>query len=371
MNGLLKAVTFLLIFSFVVSFFAGCSSADPAPASAPEPERMVETASDAPEPESEPMSFDEPAEEEWDFDEEVSIPVESPVVAEAPVSEGNMGPIPILLASETGRQLVYNTDIIIETTEFMEGQRRLLDKATELNGHSERTTVNGRSLTTPYVERNAYFRLRLPPENLIEFIIFIEDNYQLYFLDKRMRDFTITHERNVVHLEDLKEREERLLAELEEEQTTRSQRDLERDLDNIQADIRNLEAQSAQLDWDVDFSDITISLFEIIFPEEVEEEEEEPVEPPTFGERLQDVTVDSLENILAMVQGLLLFLIRALPWLIPLAILAFVILRILKRVNIKTAEQKKDKLDSFVNPTPIVSESSSNETDSEPKDKDF
>jgi len=367
MNGLLKAVTFLLIFSFVVSFFAGCSSADPAPA--PEPERMVEEAAfDAPEPESEPMSFDEPVEEEWDFDDEDMAPVEWVATAEVPVSEGNMGPIPILLASETGRQLVYNTDIIIETTQFMEGQRRLLDKATELNGHSERTTVNGRSLTTPYVERNAYFRLRLPPENLIEFIIFIEDNYQLYFLDKKMRDFTITHERNVVHLEELKEREERLLAELEEEQTTRSQRDLERDLENIQADIRNLEAQSAQLDWDVDFSDITISLFEIIFPEE--EEEEEPVEPPTFGERLQDVTVNSLENLLAMVQGLFLFLIRALPWLIPLAIIAFVILRILKKVNIKTAGQKKSVVTPPVESTPDTPEENTPAKTSNVGDKD-
>ena len=351
MNGLLKAVTFLLIFSFIVSLFAGCSSGAPAPASAPEPEMAMEVAFDALEPESEAMFFDEPA-DEWDLDEEVSIPVESPAAAEAPVPEGNMGPIPILLASETGRQLVYTTDIIIETTAFMEGQRRLLNKVEELHGHSERVIVNGRSLRNPTAERDAYFSLRLPPENLIEFIIFVEDHYQLYFLDKKMRDFTITHERNVVHLEELKEREERLLAELEEEQTTRNLRDLERDLDNIQADIRNLEAAATQLDWDVDFSDITISLFEIIFPEE--KEEEEPVELPTFGERLQDVTVNSLENILAMLQGLLLFLIRALPWLIPLSIIVFVILRILKRVNIKTAKQKKSVVTPPVEPNPVT-----------------
>jgi hypothetical protein len=331
-NGLLKVFVLLLVSSLVVGLFTGCSSDSnhtPQPASVNE----------APVKESFPLSVDDSdweVEEEatisdWDFEEDEFFS-ESVAVS---VSDGNMGPIPILLASETGRQLIYSTDIIIETTEFMKDMRLLLNTIDTVGGYSERTTVNGRSLRTPHIERDAFVTLRLPPENLVEFIIFIEDNYQLVFLDKRMTDLTTSHQGNLDHLEDLKEREERLLAELNDDLATTEQGDLERDLENIRADIRNLEATTDQLIYHVALSDIRISLSEVIFPKE-----KEPVPSQTFGERFQEVTKDSLDRLLAMLQGLLVVFITLIPWLLPITIITFIALYVSKKM-------KRKKMDSI------------------------
>ena len=325
---LTKGLTLLLVFVLGMSLFTGCSSAEPV-------NRTVEDAA----PESAEPADDFEVEEAWDmsWDNEVEMDSEDWVVSEdfepgeiTGESEGNMGPIPILLASETGRQLVYNTDIIIETTEFMAGQRQLLDEVTRLNGHSERTIVNGRHILTPYVERDASFNLHLPPENLIEVIIFIEDHFQLVYLDKKMTDLTIAYERSLSHLDDLRERENRLLENLEDEESLRDPAEIEQELENIQRDIRNIEEATTQVDRDVIYSSLNIRLFEVILPEEVP-----PEEPPTFGERFQETTGDSLDRLLDMLQGFLIFLIAALPVLLPMTVIILIALFIYKKTNKK------------------------------------
>ena len=332
---LTKGLPLVLVFVLGMSLFTGCGSAEPMDRVTDEaPVEAVEEAA----VESEPADFSE--EESWElsWDDEDSMERTERIVSEdftpgeiTGESEGNMGPIPILLASETGRQLVYNTDIIIETTEFMAGQRQLLDEVTRLNGQSERTTVNGRHILTPYVERDASFNLRLPPENLIELIIFIEDNFQLVYLDKKMIDLTIAYERNLSHLDDLRERENRLLENLDDEDSPRDPVDIEQELENIQRDIRNIEEATTQVDRDVIYSSLNIRLFEVILPEEIPPEE--PEDPPTFGERLQETSGDSLIRLLTMLQGFLIFLIAALPVLLPLTAIGLIALFIYKKTN--------------------------------------
>jgi hypothetical protein len=340
-NGLLKVITFVLVFCLTISLFTGCSAAEPESAPPPAAEPVEEAGDWDAEEESEAWLFDEPA--EWDAQPEERIVTESEesdspgiAVEDAPASEGNMAPIPIILASETGRQLVYTTDIIIQTTEFMAGQRILNDKVTELGGHSVRTILNGRRYQNPDTLRDTTAFFRLPPENLIELIIFIEDNFNLVFLEKVLTDFTITHERNVTRLDELIEREERLLEELEEEHTARDQRALEQDLESVRSSIRNLESESAQLAYDVELSEVSIHLTEYIPPPPPLE----PDELPTFGERLLEVTQDSIVSLVDMLQRFILFLIGALPWLLPLTIVTLATYRYFKKVYLKKEKVK-------------------------------
>ena len=341
---LAKSIVLLLILALTMSSFMGCgndSEPDFAPAidaSDDSEDWAFESESDEvfnlrveadAVPESDWEDLAEMESEEWIAEEWVTLDSYRPE-AIAGESEGNMGVIPIILASETGRQLVYTTDIIIETTEFMAGQRRLYNKIADLGGYSEITIINGRSLTSPDRERGAYFVFRLPPENLIEFIIFVEDNYQLVFLRKEMKDLTVIYERDISHLEDLRDREERLLENLEDEDNTREQRNIEQQLEDIQRDIRNLEEATDQIDYDVAYSDITIRLLEVILPEEIPEEE-----PPTFGERIGEASGDSLETLLAMLQGFFVFLIKSLPWLLPLVAILLIAFFVYRRVSKK------------------------------------
>ena len=253
---------------------------------------------------------------------------------------GSIGVIPILLPSETGRQLVYNVDMHFQTTEFMPGTRAMLDKVRDLEGYSEEVIVNGRPILRPYIKRSASGTFRIPTIHLNEFIVFMENNYNLLFLHQRMIDHTISYESDQARLERLREQEQRLLADLEDDE----EEDIDtirEDLDAVRDSIRDLEATTASLERDVIYSTVVVVLDEVIIPieEEIEEEEEEEeIVPPTFGERFLDTMESSLSGLLVVSQAIFLVFFAILPWILPLAIVVILIIFAVRR------SQRKKKL---------------------------
>ena len=248
----------------------------------------------------------------------------------------SIGELPILLPSETGRQLVYNVDMHFQTTEFMAGTRAMLNKIVDLDGYSEEVIVHGRPILRPYIKRSASGTFRIPTIHLNEFIIFMEENYNLLFLSQRMVDHTISYEGDQAQLDRLREQEQRLLANMEDEEEDIDA--IREDLDALQDSIRNLEAATASLERNVIYSTVVVILEEEIIPEEeeeIEEEEEEEIVPPTFGERFLDTMESSLSGLLVVSQAVFLVIFAILPWILPPTILTLLIILAIRRSHRK------------------------------------
>jgi len=312
-----KNIICLFSFIFVVVLLAACSSAD-------ESDWANSGVADAP-----------TTNMEWDeedtafsldlFEEDESVESE----------EGVLGSIPILLPSESGRQLAYTVDFNLQTTELMSGMRLLLDEVAGMGGYSEIVIVNGRCLRQPYLERNAYFVFRIPNEQLSDFLVFIEDNYNLVRLDKRLMDFTFAYERNVDNLEALREQEQRILDELDSDESDND--DIKQDnLADIRSQIRDLEESNIEIQRDVDYSDVTLRLSEVITPEEEPEEE-----PATFGERLQDALGTAADHFLIALQFIVLITVAILPWGLTTALIVVPIVYVIKK---RRKKKGKDEL---------------------------
>lgn len=251
--------------------------------------------------------------------ESISVPTPEWVEVQSGDSDTeSIGNLNILSPTETGRQLVYTTDINLETTEFMMGMRLLLDQVIELDGYSEFVLVNGRSLSRPDVSRRANFTLRIPTDNLAEFIIFIENNYNLVRLEQRMVDFSNAHNRDLSELEDLRLQEQELI----------DNDGSQRDLSDVRRQIRNLEQTTANLQNRVIYSTISISLLEVL-----------SVEAASFGSRASGTLGNSFIYLLEFIQIILIVLIAITPWLIPVIIIAGTIVFFVKR-----SEKKKKAL---------------------------
>ena len=332
----------LLVLVLVVIPLSACS----APEDTTRGRDTLRVASDEPADwDSEPAEWVEDAADDagdWDWDE---APESEPGYWEGTVRNDrgvaieygeSIGVIPILLPSETGRQLVYNVDMHFQTTEFMAGTRAMLDKVRDLDGHNEEVIVHGRPILRPYIKRSASGTFRIPTIHLNEFIIFMEDNYNLLFLHQRMIDHTISYESNQASLDRLREQEQRLLADLENDEDEDIDA-IRENLDAIQDNIRDLEAATASLERDVVYSTIVVVLDEEIIPEEeeIEEEEEEEIVPPTFGERFLDTMESSLSGLLVVSQAVFLVLFAILPWILPPTILTLLIILGVRRSNRK------------------------------------
>ena len=247
-------------------------------------------------------------------------------------SEESLLPLPILAPSEAnGKKLVYTVTLRLQTTEFMKGMRKLNDTAGSVGGYITYANVQGHDIRYPEVERKADYQFRIPSERLTEFLIVIEDNYNLWSLLQTTDDVTTRYDSSGDRLEDLLAQEQRLLDDLAKEEDSSERLSIERKLSEVQTRINELTSFQASVDDSVLYSTVIIELYEVIFPPI--EEEEEPVPPPTFGEKLAIRIQTSVEAFVAFCQGGLLILITIAPGLIVLAILAilaYIIYRIVK-----------------------------------------
>ena len=349
-KNVFKNVVCLLGLAFVVMALTACGVGDDDWDTAEADVAFDDGDNGADAPEAE---FDDWDDEDWDEDEgyddlamaavvddddsddvEVRARAERRVLTEEEeVAEvGTIEAVPLRLPSESGRQLIYAVEFNIDTFEFSRAFRMLLDATGELGGFSERVTEHGRSLRNPDMERHADFALRIPNENLSAFITFIDDNRDVFnriYTDIVLEaDLTFEYERNVSAIETLREDEERILNELDNDEDEES--DVTRDdLADVRERIRDLEEANITTQHDVDYSNVSIRLSEVI-PSEVEEPEE-PEEPETFGDRLQSTVETSLGGLLSMFQVLLFVIIIILPWLVIVALFVAPVVYLIRR----------------------------------------
>lgn len=300
-------------------FLVGCAAGDNSWDSSPVSEDSAEMVA-APE-----MDWDDEVAEEADWDDEVWHEDNDDMQEQ----EEAFGAIPILLPSDSGRQLSYDVDFILETVVFMPGVQLLWEMIGELGGYAEHERIRGRSIRHPDIERSAYFELRIPNEQLGTFIEFLATYYNIVDYARDLEDFTFAYERREANIDTLREQEQRILDALDGYNQD-DEEDVRADLNDVQSQIRDLEQANAVIRRNVEYSEVTIRLHEIIIEIPVEEE---PMEPPTFGERVQESLNATLSALSSTLQIMAIIFLTLLPWLLLIAVFVAPILYLVKRHN--------------------------------------
>lgn|GEM_PF-2501320 len=253
--------------------------------------------------------------------------------------EDSATPLPLLTPSASrGRRVVYTVDLYLQTTEFMPGIRTLINTVANMDGFVERALVEGRDMRFPWHERSAQYTVRIHSDRLSEFLVIVEDNFNLLLLRQESDDVTVTYEHSESTLDDLRAQEQRLFSTLEDPDLSASdRRSIERTLVDVQSSIRTHERRLSTFDDFVLYSTVNIRLFEVIFPEYLPEE---VIEERTFGERFADAVNRSGAAFVAFFQGLLIVIIRILPTLVVLVIIAAIVLLIRRKVKKSWANRK-------------------------------
>jgi len=218
----------------------------------------------------------------------------------------------------------------LQSSDFMPGIRRLLNTTSDMEGYLMLFEVSGHDMRTPPRERSARFTLRVPTENLAEFVIMIENNYNIWWLRQAADDETSSYEHSGLTLEDLRIEENQLLLELERTTESEDRLNIQSRLANVRRQIREHTANLSAIMDAVIYSTVTIELFEV-FPAEISE-------PQSFNQRVSLSVSNSINALIAFMQGLVLIIIALTPVLIiMLAILglALPIVRIVKQYRLR------------------------------------
>jgi len=326
-----RFITLILLLTILVTIGTGCAAAGPvmapsaptmdsAPASSPPAPRAS-----APTPDqsaSAPSAdFAEATEHTTSYTYATSIlEVDESAVA-----------LPMLTPSDSrGKRLVYNVDMQLQTTEFMPSIRTLFTTLASMGGYVETEMLQGRDMRFPGTERHVIYTVRIHSDRLSEFLVVIEDNFNLVFRNRVGTNVTVDFEHTEATLDDLREREVRIRNILEDGSLNNTERrNYNRQLEEVQSNIRNRERQRNVFDDSIHYSTLTIQILEVILPEDAPD----PEPDLTFGERFGEAARNMGNGLLRGLQTLAIGIVLILPALIILVVIAVVVIIVYRRTK--------------------------------------
>lgn len=228
----------------------------------------------------------------------------------------------------TGRKLIKNVDMSVETRDF-DGLIPLIeDKVTGLGGYIESSDVYNGSTYRGYREnRYASLSIRVPQEKLEGFIQDMQGVSNVINCNRSVKDVTLTYVDLESHKKALQVEQDRLLELLEVAENVEDIITIESRLSQVRYEIESMESQLRSYDNQVDYSTVYMYITEV--------EVLTPVVEESTGERIIHGFTDSVKDVARGLKEFFVELIINLPyiveWVIILAVVIFVIVKLARR----------------------------------------
>ncbi|WP_051314632.1 DUF4349 domain-containing protein [Alteribacter aurantiacus] len=214
--------------------------------------------------------------------------------------------------AERTQMVIYNGDIAIEVRNFERAQQQIEQEVERLGGFVLQSSVYQRGTSD---DRSGNMTVRVPQEHFFSFMTDLESS-DTRVLEKSSYGNDVTEE--YVDLESrLRSQEvleERLLAFLDEAENTEDLLQISRDLSEVQGEIEHIQGRMNYLENHVAFSTISIHI-----QERAVSSLQDPESLNTF-ERAQRLFMNTVNGIVSMFSGVVVFMIGFSPVIVPLAI---------------------------------------------------
>ncbi len=238
-------------------------------------------------------------------------------------------------AAQTNRKLIQTVNMDVETREFDSLTASIQNQVRILGGYIESmNTYNGSSYYGYSSRRNAEMTIRIPAENLDDFLNTISGISNVVRRSDNVEDITLNYVDLQSHKEALQTEHTRLLELLERAETIEDIITIESRLSDIRYQMESMESQLRTYDNKVDYSTVYLNIDEV--------EVLTPVQEETVWERISGGFLDSLKNIGDGLVELVVRLLINLPYLILLAIVVTVLVIVI-RLLIQQGDKKRAK----------------------------
>lgn len=254
----------------------------------------------------EAAGFEEDAAESYDMD------------VDATTDEG--GEEVDLSGYDTSRKLVYNSNISLESKKFDEDVAKIKELVSEKGGYLESNSTYGNA---EYGGRSASMLARIPADKYQEFMSSAGDVGALTSKSENVEDITSSYVDVQARLKSLNTKLERL-QELEAQADNLTDLlEIEDRINDVQYQIESYTAQKKTYDDKIDYSTVTIDINEVVTYSEVKAD--------NAWNRFKEAFGDSFAGFVAFLQGLVIAIIYMLPYIIIIALVLFIIIKVRKK----------------------------------------
>lgn len=243
-----------------------------------------------------------------------------------------------IASEEDGREpnkVITTISISMQTEEFLKTSDKLNSLINKHKGYIEQSNISYNDFVYDTGLKYADYSIRIPRDNLDLFVNELREIGNIISENKNKRDITKEYKDTESRLRVLEIKEERILALLEKAEKMEDIIVLENQLSDIIYDKENLTGEIMDMDDQVDYSTVFFQL------EEVAKLSSGGNVKTPFSEKIKNAFSDSFYFFSSNLQGLIIFLVYFLPYLIVLLIIGFLVYMFLKRK--KKLPKSKDK----------------------------
>lgn len=227
----------------------------------------------------------------------------------------------IEVVTDSDRKLVYRFEYNIETKEYEKSLSDLNLKVKEFGGFVESSSYDNTSRRLKVIDMT----IRIPKENSEDFQASLGQiggiTYQAVSTDDLSKIYADTSNQ----VEVLQAKEARYIELLDQAESIEDILAIEGQLAEVQAQLKFMNQDLKNIDYDVDYNTFNIHLYE------VEKLDIGVNEKESFSARLANAFSQSLENFTNFVQNFILFFARNLIFIAVLAVIVIVVLWVVKR----------------------------------------
>ena len=271
-------------------------------------------------------------------------PTEDMAAADAPAAAPMEAPVESDMLTDSSqsiqeelpgdRKLITTVNLEAETEDLDAMLAHVNAKITALNGYMESQEINNGSAYSKYRYRSSNMTIRIPAENLSQFVDMVSENCNIISNYRTSEDVTLQYVSLESRIAALEIEQERLLVLLEQAENMEDLLTIESRLTDVRYELEQIHSQMLVMENRINYSTIHLYLSEVVEYTEVEEE------PETFFQRVGSGFTKSLKGVWNGIVEFVIFLISALPYLVLIGGIAVVVILIIRKSRKKHARKK-------------------------------
>ena len=214
----------------------------------------------------------------------------------------------------TGRLVIHNGSVSLETEEYDEVEKKILERTVELDGfvmNSGTRIVNTYRGNKEYQLRIGSFTLRVPEQHFYNYFEELGSMGKVTSTWSHSDDITKNYRDAVSDIENYKAQEERLREILEKAETVEEILNIEKELSRVRGDINRLEGTVKNWDHLVKLSTINVEVIEVINLKD----EVKPIDKNMF-QKAREGFIETINNLIDLCERAFIKIVSLSPVLV-------------------------------------------------------
>ena len=247
----------------------------------------------------------------------------------------------------SNRKIIYTGNVSLQTLEYDKSSKSIHDKINKYGGFIENEDTYNEDPYWYYKDRtgaaanrtrrNLSLTARIPAEKFDAFMKDLEKDGQVTNTSVSARNISVEYATHDASRKALEIEQKRLLEMMDKAETIEDMIAVEQRLTEVERELNDEKTQLTGMDRDVNFSTIYINLQEVF-------EYSEKVVEVTYGERLKRAFDRAISGFVEFWKDLILAVVESFPFLIMLAVVIFLIVKLVRRGHRRRAEKRAEKL---------------------------